>query len=102
MTPDFINQNPKNHEGHYQPDITEGVRHPRHIEQHHIPGQGTWYKVLGFRHIHGEMNYAYRYKANPPPVKYLDPRYTSSNDLRAAEEFEKGNLEFVKEWWAKE
>ncbi len=43
-------------------------------EQHHMPG-GTWHEMLGFRHIHGEHNYAYRYHKIPPHHSYMDPRY---------------------------
>jgi hypothetical protein len=39
-----------------------------------LPG-GTWYDILGFRHIHGEWNNAHRRRLVPPPPKYLDDRY---------------------------
>lgn len=39
-----------------------------------LPG-GTWYDILGFRHIHGEWNNAHRRKKIPPPSKYIDDRY---------------------------
>ena len=41
------------------------------------PG-GTWYDILGFRHIHGEFNNAHRRKKIPPHYKYLDHRYITS------------------------
>lgn len=45
------------------------------------PG-GTWYDILGFRHIHGEFNNSHRRKKIPPHYKYLDSRYmTSKYDL---------------------
>ena len=71
-------------------------------EQFHQPGKGTWYDTIGFRHIHGEVNYAYRYKAMPPPSKYLDQRYIGGSDWNAAIAWENGDLEHVKNWWAKE
>lgn len=39
------------------------------------PGVGTWYKEIGFRHIHAEYNKAYRKKGIPPHHKFLDGRY---------------------------
>lgn len=83
----------------------EPGRCPTHMqcEQLHQPGHGTWYDIVGFRHIHGELGYAYRYKGVPPPLKYLDERYTSSNDLSAIKKYEEtGDLKVLAGWWAKE
>jgi hypothetical protein len=51
--------------------------------QLHCPG-GTWYDVVGFRHIHGEFNWAWKlltmdkpFKDSIPPLKYLDRRHAS-------------------------
>jgi len=49
--------------------------------------QGTWYKTVGFRHIHGEYNKAYRYKLIPPEPKHLDPRHVSVAEIAALEEY---------------
>ena len=38
------------------------------------PG-GTWYDILGFRHIHAEWNTAHRKRKIPPEPNYLDDRY---------------------------
>lgn len=70
-------------------------------EQFHVPG-GQWHDIVGLRHIHGELNYAYRYKSVPPPSKYLDPRYCGAQDMKAALAHESGDLEFVKNWWMKD
>ena len=56
-------------------------------EQMHEKGFGTWYDVLGFRHIHSEYGYAWKYrKRNPPPdvpeVKYFDEKYLTGGDLK--------------------
>ena len=83
----------------------EPGRCPSHnpCEQLHQSGYGTWYDLLGFRHIHGELGYAYRYKGIPPSSKYLDERYTSSNDLDAIKKFEEtGDIKYIEEWWAKD
>ena len=42
--------------------------------QSHIPGQGTWYKTIGFRHVHGEWGYANKHKTKVP-WKYIDEKY---------------------------
>jgi hypothetical protein len=40
------------------------------------PGVGTWYKTVGFRHIHGEYNYQTRYgKKENIPWNYIDETY---------------------------
>jgi len=53
---------------------------PGFNEQLHIKGQGTWYDILGFRHIHGEYNYSYKYNLVPPEIKYYDRRYMSASE----------------------
>jgi len=51
--------------------------------QLHRPG-GTWFDLVGFRHIHGEFNFAWKmltmkepYEHLIPPYKYLDRKYTT-------------------------
>jgi hypothetical protein len=40
------------------------------------PGVGTWYKTVGFRHIHGEYNYNMRYGDKEKiPWDYIDEKY---------------------------
>lgn len=51
------------------------------------PG-GTWYDILGFRHIHAEWNTAHRKKKIPPEPKYLDDRYMT------------GKVNLVKKYYA--
>ena len=70
-------------------------------EQLHVPG-GDWYDIIGMRHIHGELNYAYRYKSTPPPSRYLDERFTGNEDMKAAKAYEAGDMEFVRNWWSKD
>ena len=70
-------------------------------DQHHTP-QGTWYDLVGFRHIHGEHNYAYRYKAIPPHPRYFDPRFMSEADYRGIVAYhEQGDTAALKDWWCK-
>jgi len=76
---------------------------PNHpvCEQLHTPG-GEWYDTIGMRHIHGELNAAYRYKLMPPPSRYLDQRFCGNEDWKAALAYEAGDIEAVKAWWAKD
>ena len=67
------------------------------------PGYGTWYDLIGFRHIHAELNYAYRHRKMPPPLKYLDERYVSSRDLEFIKKYEEtGDPKVLEDWWAKD
>jgi hypothetical protein len=67
------------------------------------PG-GTWYDILGFRHIHGEWNNAHRRHRIPPPTKYIDNRYmTAKVNAAKAYEDERDNQkkqELLKKWWS--
>ena len=66
------------------------------------PGFGTWYEMVGFRHIHAELNFAYRSRKIPPPLKYLDERYLAANDLNFLKQYEETQDPAVLEnWWAK-
>ena len=64
---------------------------------------GTWYDILGFRHIHAEWNTAHRKKRIPPEPKYLDDRYMRSKVLLTkeyhAEKDEDKKKEILKRWW---
>jgi len=84
--------------------IVEPGSCPSHpvCEQFHSPGKGTWYEVVGFRHIHGEHNYAYRYKGIPPEIKYLDGRYLGDEYSRIKEYWETKDIKIIQDWWAKD
>jgi hypothetical protein len=83
-------------------ELTQAVVEPPLNEQLHTPGYGFWYNTIGFRHIHGELNYSYRYKAIPPPSKYLDARYISGNDMQAIKGWEETqDKKFLEDWWCK-
>ena len=76
---------------------------PPYNEQMHLPGYGTWYNLVGYRHIHGELSYAYRHKGIPPEPQYMDERFASSNDMRASVEYHSTkNKEVLNGWWAKD
>lgn len=71
-------------------------------EQLHVPGHGDWYDRIGFRHIHGEHNYAYRYKGIPPHYSLLDARFMGDeyNQIRAY--WETKDMSIIEAWWAKD
>jgi hypothetical protein len=65
---------------------------------------GTWYDILGFRHIHGEWNHAHRRKKIPPNPKYIDDRYMTGK-VRVAQQYfaekdEKKKKELLNKWWS--
>jgi len=63
---------------------------------------GTWYDIMGFRHIHAEMNWAYKYKGIPPELKYLDKRNICGRDWEASEKYWKTkDIKHLEDWWAK-
>lgn len=70
-------------------------------EQHHEPG-GTWHDLIGFRHIHGEHNYAYRYHKIPPQPEYFDPRFMGDEYNQIKKYWETKDMEILKNWWAKD
>jgi hypothetical protein len=72
---------------------------PGFNEQLHVPG-GFWYETVGFRHIHGEYNYAYRYKKIPPHYKYFDPRYTCDYE-QIKKYWDTQDMSILENWWAK-
>jgi len=74
---------------------------PGYNEQLHIPGTGFWYNTIGFRHIHGEHNYAYRYKAVPPEPKYLDERFMGDEYRQIKAYWEAKDKSILENWWAK-
>ena len=71
-------------------------------EQLHQYGHGTWYDIVGFRHIHGEHNYAYRNRTLPPHYKYLDPRFMGDEYNRIKEYWDTQDIKVLENWWAKD
>jgi hypothetical protein len=66
-----------------------------------VPGKGTWYDLIGFRHIHAEHNHAYRNKGIPPDVKYLDSRFMGDEYRQIKEYWETKDMKILENWWAK-
>lgn len=82
--------------------LKQVIVEPPFNEQLHVPGHGTWWKTIGFRHIHGEHNYAYRYKGIPPEPQYFDPRYMGDEYNKIKAYWETKDMKILEEWWAKE
>ncbi len=66
--------------------------------QVHKPG-GTWYDILGFRHIHGEWNYAHRYKDIPPPAEYIDETFWHGKRELVKKYYETKDKKFLDQWY---
>lgn len=88
--------------------LKQAICEPGYNEQFHIPGHGFWYKTIGFRHIHGEHNYAYRYHAIPPHYTYFDSRFMGDeyNQIKkywlCIEEGKRDEAQIILEnWWCK-
>ena len=65
------------------------------------PLRGTWYDLIGYRHIHGECNWAYRYHGIPPEPKYIDQRY--AGDYQAIKDYwDTKDMKILESWWAKD
>lgn len=70
--------------------------------QFHKPGYGTWFDILGFRHIHAEIGYAYKYRKIPPPIQYLDQRYMTQNEYECISKYyETNDVSWLEKWWKK-
>lgn len=82
--------------------LKQVIIEPPFNEQFHKPGVGTWYKTIGFRHIHGEHNYAYRYKGIPPEPQYFDSRFMGDEYNQIKAYWETKDMSILESWWAKE
>lgn len=75
---------------------------PPFNEQMHVPGKGTWYEKVGFRHIHGEHNFAYRNRGIPPDYRYLDARFMGDEVNLIKRFWDEGkDIAILENWWAK-
>ena len=66
-----------------------------------VPGQGTWYDLVGLRHIHAEHNYSQRNKKLPPELKYFDPRFMCDEYRFIKEYWETKDIKVLDNWWTK-
>jgi hypothetical protein len=67
-----------------------------------VPGKGTWYETMGFRHIHSEHNHAYRNRGIPPHYKYLDSRFMGDEYNFVKKYWDSNDKTVLEDWWAKD
>ena len=65
--------------------------------------KGTWYDLVGLRHIHGELDYAYKLGLIPPHYKYIEEKYLLDvyNYELIKEYWDTGNIGVLDSWWRK-
>jgi hypothetical protein len=66
--------------------------------QSHKPS-GTFYDIIGFRHIHGEFNYACKYHDVPPEPKYLDRRYLGARFDYIDKYYQTKEKKYLQKFW---
>ena len=64
---------------------------------------GTWYDIVGLRHIHGELDYAFKKKLVPPHYNYLDKKYLLDiyNYKSIKEYWDTKDISVLQNWWLK-
>lgn len=71
--------------------------------QLHIKGHGTWYEILGFRHIHAEYAYAWKNRLEPPEIKYFDEKFFGADEYEKISKYwETKDEKHLEDWWYKE
>ena len=73
------------------------------VDEQCAPGKGTWFDVIGYRHIHAEFNRAYKYKGIPPELKYIDAQHINAWEVEILKKYEETkDISILKNWWMKE
>jgi hypothetical protein len=64
---------------------------------------GTWYEIAGLRHIHGELDYAFKKGLIPPHYKYIDEKYLLPiyNYNLIKQYWDTNDTDVLKDWWWK-
>ena len=83
-------------------NLKQVIVEPGFNEQLHVPGKGFWYDTIGFRHTHGEHNYAHRYHKIPPHYDYFDERFMGDEYKQIKAYWETKDETILHNWWAKE
>jgi hypothetical protein len=62
---------------------------------------GTWYDLVGLRHIQGELDYAYKFRLIPPHYKYIDGKYLDKlyNYALIKEYWDTNDEKVLDRWW---
>lgn len=65
--------------------------------------KGTWFDLVGLRHIHGEVDYAYKKRLIPPHYKYIDAKNLLPvyNYELIKQYWDTGDLKVLENWWLK-
>lgn len=65
--------------------------------------KGTWYDLVGLRHLQGELDYAYKFKLKPPHYKYIDGKYLHEiyNYALIKEYWDTNDEKVLDRWWKK-
>ena len=81
--------------------LKQVIVEPTYNMQSHVKGYGTWYHVLGFRHIHAEYKYCQQHKMEPIELEYLDERFLNHSEYALLKQYkETGDRQFLEKWWA--
>ena len=74
-----------------------------HEHNYRLDGSGTWWKILGFRHIHAEHKVRRWEKMTPPEEKYYDlvPEiyYSKGEWLMLKNYWKTKDEKYLKQWW---
>ena len=65
--------------------------------------KGTWYDLVGLRHLQGEVDYAWKFHQIPPHYKYFDERYLLSQyNYRLIKKYwDTMDMSVLEDWWLK-
>jgi len=65
--------------------------------------KGTWYDLVGLRHIHGELDYAFKKGLIPPHYKYIDEKYLLEiyNYKLVKKYWDTNDIKVLENWWWK-
>jgi hypothetical protein len=65
--------------------------------------KGTWYDLVGLRHIQGELDYAFKKGLIPPHYKYIEEKYLQEiyNYKLVKEYWDTMDMNVLKNWWHK-
>ena len=65
--------------------------------------KGTWYDLVGLRHIHGEVDYAFKKRLIPPHYSYIEEQYLLPiyNYKLIREYWDTHDIRVLEEWWLK-
>lgn len=81
--------------------LKQKIVEPPWNTQLHKKGHGTFWKTIGFRHIHAEHNWAYANRGIPPEDKYLDERFLGGEFQKIKAYWDTKDKKHLEGWWKK-